>query len=159
MNADSIVTIGSNATCDLRLEDSSVSGLHAQARLDSSGYLWLRDQDSAKGTHLGRNDGWVKVRLVCVCTGDQLRFGNVSVELDQITRLFGDDTPVRLAPTPESSLYDARAGRYTLRDRNDEPTLSNPKRNPTTGGLVDTATGESTGEGDEDDLKTGDTKA
>ncbi len=49
VNADTIVTIGSNATCDLRLDDKSVSGLHAQARLDHGHFLWIRDESSARG--------------------------------------------------------------------------------------------------------------
>lgn len=137
MNADSVITIGSNATCDLQLDDASVSGLHAQARLDPSHFLWVRDENSARGVHLKRNDHWVRARLVAVCVGDVLRFGDVEVALDQITRLFGDNVDVRLAPLPEPSLYDSRTGRYTLRDRDSEPTLNTPKRNPATGGVED----------------------
>lgn len=137
MNAETTVTIGSKRGCDLRLEDASVSGLHAQARLDTGRFLWIRDENSARGMHLKRNDGWVRARLVAVCVGDVLRFGDVEVEIDRITSLFPEDRDVRLAPTPHPSLYDARTGRYQLRNPDDEPTLSNPKRNPDTGGLED----------------------
>jgi pSer/pThr/pTyr-binding forkhead associated (FHA) protein len=135
VNPDAILTIGSNATCDLQLDDPSVSGLHAQARLDPGRFLWVRDENSARGVHLGRNDGWVRARLVCLCVGDRLRFGEVEVELEALTSLFGPDVDVRLAPAPEGSLYDPRVGRYTLRDPDKEPTLSTPKRNPETGEL------------------------
>ena len=135
MKADSIVTIGKSATCDLRLEDASVSGLHAQARLDTRRFLWIRDEHSAKGVHLKRNGNWVRVRLVTACVGDVLRFGDVEVELERITGLFDADANVRLAKEPEGSLFDARTGRYALRDPDTEPTLSNPKRNPDTGEL------------------------
>jgi len=137
VNADIIVTIGSNATCDLQLDGESVSGLHAQARLDPGRFLWVRDESSAKGMHLKRHGNWVRARLVAVCAGDQLRFGDVEVSIDQITALFGAHADVRLAPTPAPSLFDARTGRYTLRNRDDEPTLSNPRRNPGTGTVED----------------------
>lgn len=137
MNTDRIVTIGKNTTCDLCLDDASVSGLHAQARLDEGRFLWVRDEHSARGLHLKRNDNWVRVRLVSACAGDVLRFGNVEVELDRITSLFDSDDDVRLAEPPVPSLFDARTGRYTLRNPEDEPTLSSPKRNPDTGELED----------------------
>ena len=137
MNPDAILTIGSNATCDLQLEHESVSGLHAQARLDPGRFMWVRDENSARGVHLGRNDGWVRTRLICLCVGDRLRFGEVEVELEALTSLFGPDVDVRLAPTPEGSLYDARIGRYTLRDPDKKPTLSTPRRNVETGELED----------------------
>ncbi len=133
VSADSIITIGKNATCDLCLDDPSVSGLHAQARLDPGRFLWIRDERSARGLHLKRNDNWVRVRLIAACVGDVLRFGNVEVELDRITSLFDTEDGVRLASAPEGSLFDPRTGRYTLRNREDEPTLSNPKRNADTG--------------------------
>ena len=135
MNPDAILTIGSNATCDLQLDHESVSGLHAQARLDPGRFMWVRDENSARGVHLGRNDGWVQVRLICLCVGDRLRFGEVEVELEALTSLFGDDVDVRLAPAPEGTLYDARIGRYTLRDPDKKPTLSTPRRNTQTGEL------------------------
>ncbi len=135
MNADTIITIGSNATCDLRLEDDSVSGLHAQARLDHGHFLWIRDESSAKGMFLGRNDGWVQVRLVTICVGDRLRFGNVEVDIDQITSLFEDPSEIRLAPTPAASVYDAQTGRFKLRNPDDDPTYTTPKRNADTGDL------------------------
>lgn len=135
MNTDRIVTIGSNATCDLRLEDSSVSGLHAQARLDPGRFLWVRDERSARGMHLKRNDGWVQARLVAVCEGDLLRFGAIEVAPDRLLDLFGENAGARLAPAPLPSLYDTHAGRYVLRNSEEEPTLSRPKRNPDTGEL------------------------
>jgi pSer/pThr/pTyr-binding forkhead associated (FHA) protein len=140
VNADTIITIGSNATCDLRLDDPSVSGLHAQARIDHSRFLWVRDERSARGMFLNRNDNWIQVRLITACVGDRLRFGDVEVELEQITRLFEDPSAVRLAPTPSPSVFDSQTGRFKLRDPDDDPTFSTPKRNPDTGELEDDST-------------------
>jgi pSer/pThr/pTyr-binding forkhead associated (FHA) protein len=137
VNTNTNVTIGSKPGCDLRLEDPSVSGLHAQARLDPGRYLWVRDENSARGLHLKRNGGWVRARLVAVCVGDVLRFGDVEVDVDRITSLFPEDKDVRLAPAPAPSVYDASTGRYKLSNPDDEPTLSNPKRNADTGDLED----------------------
>jgi len=133
MNADSTVTIGKNATCDLQLDDPTVSGLHAQARLDSGRFLWIRDESSARGMFLKRHDRWVRARLVALCVGDTLRFGDVEITLDQITGQYDDDVDVRLAPTPRPSLFDERTGRYTLHSKDDEPTLNTPTRNTNTG--------------------------
>lgn len=137
MNADSTVTIGKNATCDVQLDDPSVSGLHAQARLDSARFLWVRDESSARGMFLKRHDHWVRARLVALCAGDILRFGDVEVQIDQITSHYDADVDVRLAPTPAPSLFDERTGRYTLRNKDDEPTLNTITRNTDTGKLED----------------------
>ena len=137
MTADSIVIIGKNATCDLQLDHPTVSGLHAQARLDGGRFLWVRDEVSARGLFLKRHGNWVRARLIAPCTGDMLRFGDVEVTLDQITALFPDNSGVRLAPSPKPSLYDERTGRYTLKSKDDEPTLNTPTRNPETGGVED----------------------
>ncbi len=149
MNPDAILTIGKNATCDLQLDHESVAGLHAQARLDPGHFMWVRDENSARGMHLGRNDGWVRVRLICLCVGDRIRFGDVEVELDTLTSLYGSEVDVRLAPAPEGSVFDARIGRYTLRDPEKKPTLETPKRNPQTGELEESDKKEPGSYGDE----------
>lgn len=142
MNADSTVTIGKNATCDVQLDDPTVSGLHAQARLDSGRFLWVRDESSARGMYLKRHDHWVRVRLVSLCVGDLLRFGDVEVTIDQISSLYDDNVDVRLAPTPAPSIFDARTGRYTLRNKDNEPTLNTLTRNTQTGKVENKNKGE-----------------
>ena len=138
VSADAIITIGSNATCDLVLgDDPTVAGLHAQARLDTGRFLWIRDENSRHGTHLHRNDNWVQVRLVAVCEDDVLRFGNTEVSTQQLVDLFGPVADPRLAPAPRGNILDRRTGRYTLENKDDEPTLSNLKRNPGTGEIED----------------------
>jgi predicted component of type VI protein secretion system len=137
MNVDAIITIGKNATCDVQIDHPTVSGLHAQARLDTGRFLWVRDESSARGLFLKRHDQWVRARLISLCTGDLLRIGDVELTIDQITSKYGEHVDVRLAPTPKPSLFDERTGRYTLRSKDDEPTLDTPKRNPDTGGVED----------------------
>lgn len=140
MNPDAILTIGKNATCDLQLDHPSVSGLHAQARLDPGLFMWVRDENSAGGMHLYRNENWVQARLVSLCVGDRLRFGDVEIKIEQLTSLFGPEVDVRLAPAPEPSFFDSRLGRYTLRDMDQKPTLLNPRRNTETGEMEEAAT-------------------
>lgn len=137
VSTDSIITIGSNATCDLVLSDDKVAGVHAQARLDNANFLWVRDENSIGGTYLQRNDHWVRVRLVCLCVGDKVKFANTEVDIEQITQLFGADLETRLAPTPVATVLNKRTGRYALKDPDDEPSFATPTRNPTTGNIED----------------------
>ena len=137
MASDSIITIGKNPTCDLTVEGNSVTGLHAQARLDGGRFLWIRDENSPGGTYLKRHEKWVRIRLIAVCAGDLLRFGHTEVTIEQITQSFGNDADVRLAPTPAVAMIDNRTGRHTLKDPDDEPTFAKPIRNSVTGDVED----------------------
>jgi pSer/pThr/pTyr-binding forkhead associated (FHA) protein len=136
VNAQDSKTIGRADGCDLRLDDPSVSRLHAVAQVTPEGYLAIQDRDSSNGTWLHRNGRWVRARRVVLGTRDRVRFGDAEVPLERVIDLFGQQGRVRL--------HDA----YAVRGRplileGDAPrartVFENPRRNPLTGDIEDVA--------------------
>jgi FHA domain/Domain of unknown function (DUF1707) len=67
-------TIGRTHDCDLRIENMSVSRLHAQLNRDEDGWL-LNDLGSHNGT---RVNGWLVREPVPVRPGDLVQFGSAT---------------------------------------------------------------------------------
>jgi len=67
-------TIGRTQDCDLRIENMSVSRLHAQLNRSEDGWL-LNDLGSHNGT---RVNGWLVREPVPVRAGDQVQFGSAT---------------------------------------------------------------------------------
>ena len=73
------IRIGKNASCELCLDDASVSRVHAVIELTPQGYR-LSDRISVGGTFL--NDQRVESsKPAMISSGAVLRFGNVSVRV------------------------------------------------------------------------------
>ncbi|MBW2731217.1 MAG: sigma 54-interacting transcriptional regulator [Deltaproteobacteria bacterium] len=70
-------TLGRDHTCDVVLEDSSVSRHHARIEHGSEGELLLRDLSSRNGSFLNRR----RIDEAPLRPGDLLRFGDVLVRL------------------------------------------------------------------------------
>jgi hypothetical protein len=73
----SIVTIGRDPTCDVLLEDKTVSASHAWLSYHH-GQWWVEDLQSRNGTFL--NNEVVSTQLV-LTTDDRLRFGQVEFSI------------------------------------------------------------------------------
>ena len=72
-----IKTCGRETSCDLVLEQSTVSRLHARIELADDGLVCIQDAGSHNGTFLNRNDTWIRVmRASQLCIGDRIRFGD-----------------------------------------------------------------------------------
>ena len=128
-----IKTIGSEADCDLVLNNGSVSALHARLELNSDGHVFVLDSGSDQDTWLNRNEQWIRIHKVRLCIADRIRFGELEVPLAQLIALFGKGANVRLGDK-----------HFSLRKRNsqvanevdkpgDATLLDRPKRNPLTG--------------------------
>ena len=132
-NTLNIKTIGCKPDCDLALDHTSVSELHARLELSDNGRVYVLDAGSEKNTFLNRNDQWIRIQRVLLCVADRIRFGEFEVPLPQLVGLFGKGAGVRLGDK-----------RFSLRKRNSQPSaetqmpidagpLERPKRNPLTG--------------------------
>ncbi len=126
-------TCGREPSCDLVLEDSTLSRLHAHIELADDGLVSIHDAGSSNGTFLNRNDSWIRVRRAILCIGDRIRFGDVEVTLDALTAVFGKHARTRLEarrfpPRPGKSIAKPLAGQAEH-----GPLLQKPRRNPATG--------------------------
>ncbi len=130
-----IKTCGRDTSCDISLDHSTVSSIHAHIELAADGLLCLRDADSANGTFLNRNDTWIRIRKVTLCIGDRIRCGDIEVPLQQLTAVFGNRSNARLEAKPFAVRHGHGRAITPLPDH--EPVLQRPRRNPLTGKIED----------------------
>lgn len=135
-----IKTCGRDPDCDLMLEHSTLSRLHARIELAEDGLISVHDAGSSNGTFLNRNDSWIRFRKITLCIGDRVRFGDVEVPLERLTALFGKRARTRL----EARRFPARHGKANSRARaglpEQGPSLNKPRRNPVTGKIEEDRT-------------------
>jgi len=128
-----IRTCGREPSCDLVLEHSTLSRLHARFELADDGLVSIQDEGSSNGTFVNRNDSWIRIRRVTLCIGDRIRFGDIEVPLVSLTAVFGKGAMTRL----EARRFPPRHGKAVakpLAGQSDHgPVLHKPKRNPATG--------------------------
>jgi|DewCreStandDraft_4_1066084.scaffolds.fasta_scaffold00003_599 pSer/pThr/pTyr-binding forkhead associated (FHA) protein len=75
------INIGRNASCDLCLADTTVSGHHARI-LYRQGQWWLEDLDSTNGTYLNQ----MRLNEPMVLTiGDEIRCGQVRMDIENLS--------------------------------------------------------------------------
>ena len=130
-------TCGREPTCDLVLEHSTLSRLHARIELSDDGLVSINDSGSSNGTFLNRNDRWIRARKVTLSIGDRIRFGDIEVPLEQLTAVFGRRASIRL----EARRFPHRHGKGVVQPSAGKadpgPSLNKPRRNPATGKIED----------------------
>ena len=77
-------TVGRTRRADIRLDDETVSRLHAELTLTSSGRCYLIDRSSLRGTWLHRAGKWNPHRQGYVKVDDRLRFGKYEARLSAL---------------------------------------------------------------------------
>lgn len=128
-----IKTCGRESSCDLVLEHSTVSRVHASMELAENGLVHLQDEGSRNGTFLNRNDSWIRIRKITLCIGDRIRFGEAEVPLAQLTTIFGRHARTRLE-AQHFPLQHGNLGNRSFAAQFDQgPLLQKPRRNPATG--------------------------
>lgn len=81
-------TIGRKPSCDISLADDTVSGHHAQLEFLENGMLLLTDCQSTNGTYLvGANGKAQRIQQSLVSSGDQVRFGNATLQMRDIINI------------------------------------------------------------------------
>ena len=68
-------TIGSAMNCDVHLNHSSVSDIHAELVVSSSGKLFLTDRASEAGSFKKEKQKWVNFKQTFVDENTEIRFG------------------------------------------------------------------------------------
>lgn len=126
-------TIGRETSCDLVIEDATVSRQHASIELAEDGSVWVADADSSNGIFLHRNDAWIRFRKVTLCVGDRIRLGDYELPLQQLTAVFGKRANIRLGEQHFTLRQGGRGNRKVSGWDEPQNSLQKPKRNPLTG--------------------------
>jgi len=132
-----IKTCGRDPGCDLVLEHPTLSRLHARLELAADGLVWVHDAGSSNGTFVNRNDHWVRIGKVVLCIGDQIRFGEVEVPLQELTAVFGRHASTRLEAKRFRVRHAGKTTRTAAGQPGHGPVLTKPRRNPVTGKVED----------------------
>jgi len=136
-SAKEIRTCGREPSCDLVLEHSTLSRLHARVELSDDGLVTVSDAGSSNGTFLNRNDRWVRASKVTLSIGDRIRFGDIEVPLEQLTAIFGRRASTRLEDRRFPHRHGKGLGRPSAGKANAGASLNKPRRNPATGKIED----------------------
>jgi predicted component of type VI protein secretion system len=76
-------TIGRDRVCDVLIGDDSVSRIHAEIWLEN-GRIMLADRGSSNGTKLLRGGNSTSVSCESLQSGDQVKFGGVTLDLKDL---------------------------------------------------------------------------
>ena len=80
------LTIGRSRDADIRLDDISVSRMHAELTMTHDGRCYLTDRNSLRGTCVLRNGQWASHRQGYVDSDAKLRFGKCEVALPDLLK-------------------------------------------------------------------------
>ena len=130
-------TCGREPSCDLVLEHSTLSRLHARIELSDDGLVSINDSGSSNGTFLNRNDRWIRARKVTLSIGDRIRFGDIEVPLEQLTAVFGRRANIRLEARRFPHRHGKGVAQPSAGKADPGPSLNKPRRNPATGKIED----------------------
>lgn len=96
------LTIGRGKRADIRLDDASVSRLHAELTLTAAGRCYLTDRNSTGGTRVLRGGEWTPHRQGWVDPAAKVRFGECEAALADL--LCNRDFPSADAGAPPQPL-------------------------------------------------------
>ena len=104
--------IGRSTVADIKLDDPTVSRLHAELVRSSDGTWYLTDRRSSGGTYRMDAGSWIEIVQDFVRPGDRLRLGGYECTLDDLLRL------IPAVPGAASGSVDdgARGGVPTVHD-------------------------------------------
>lgn len=78
------LTVGRGSRADIRLDDASVSRLHAELTLTADGRCYLTDRNSSGGTRILRGGEWTPCRQGYVDLDAKVRFGKCEAALTDL---------------------------------------------------------------------------
>ena len=128
-----IKIIGSEADCDLVIEQPGVAEVHARLELKDNGHVYLLDAGSQFNTYLNRNGQWIRVHKIRLCVADQIRLGEHPIALPQLISVFGKRVDIRLGDEHFSKRHQKAARSSQREGATQASSLQRPRRNPLTG--------------------------
>lgn len=116
--------IGRGADVHLRIDDSSVSRIHAELVVTKSGDLFLTDRASSGGTYVARSGNWQRITQDFVNSSDSILLGRHQTTVAKILKGVKQGTEKWVDDTKHSN-----------RNANELP-LGPVRRNPETGEVI-----------------------
>jgi len=82
------LTLGRGHQADIKLEDDSVSRVHAEITRTDQGRYYLIDRNSTRGTYVRQNNAWQQHTQGYVSQQDVLKMGDMEVAMAQVAGHF-----------------------------------------------------------------------
>ena len=131
-----LLTIGRSPKADIRLQDRSVSRLHAEFIVAARGTLHLADRSSANGTWVEAGGAWKRIRQRIVRPSDRLRFGRTTLTAAELLSRISERVEDRAGARGSDRKAAVRPPGSTTGARDDELPQGRVRRNPLTGEVV-----------------------
>ena len=131
-----LLTIGRSPKADIRLQDGSVSRLHAEFIVAARGTLHLADRSSANGTWVEAGGAWKRIRQRIVRPSDRLRFGRAELTAAELLSRIPERPEDRAGPQGSSRNAAVRPRGSTTDGPDDDLPHGRVRRNPLTGEIV-----------------------
>lgn len=93
----SIYQIGRSEEADIRIDDASVSRLHAELIITPGREYYLTDCASSGGTHLLKDGKWISIRQEFTGFADPLLLGRYQTSTKQLLALVGQGQGAKAA--------------------------------------------------------------
>ena len=122
-----VYLIGRGSDVHIRIDDTSVSRIHAELVVTKTGDLFLTDRASSGGTYIARNGAWKRITQDFVKRTDAILFGRHQTTLGKILKEIEQGTGKQTTRTDEA--------REPVR-KNPELPLGPVRRNPETGEVI-----------------------
>lgn len=84
MSNFSTYKIGRNADMDIRIDDPTVSRIHAELVATGKGEFYLTDCGSSGGTYVARNGEWIRIRQEFIAPPDAILLGRYQTTAPQL---------------------------------------------------------------------------
>ena len=91
MSNFSTYKIGRNADMDIRIDDPTVSRIHAELVVTAKGEFYLTDCDSSGGSYVARNGEWIPIRQDFISPTDVILLGRYQTTASQLIAMVARD--------------------------------------------------------------------
>ena len=98
--------IGRGMDMDIRIDDSTVSRVHAELTVTANGAYYLTDCDSSGGSYVARNGEWEPITQDFIDPVDAILLGRYQTTAQQLMAMSNRDSPAsRNADLPKGPVH------------------------------------------------------
>ena len=91
MSNFSTYKIGRNSDMDIRIDDPTVSRIHAELVVTANGEFYLTDCGSSGGSYVARNGEWIPIRQEFISPTDAILLGRYQTTAPQLIAMVARD--------------------------------------------------------------------
>ncbi len=124
MSHYSTYRIGRGTDVDIRIDDDTVSRVHAELVVTANGAFYLTDCASRNGSYVARNGEWMRIRQEFISPADAILLGRHQTTARELVQKLG-------ARGDRDARSPGEAARLT-----DNAPEGNVRRNPETGEII-----------------------